>query len=180
MTLVVEGNTKLVREAHRRHALNVLQSDLSRIPLQDAAASVVCLLDVIEHLDSPRATLLESRRVLGPNGLLIVNVPGHPRLWSAADEALGHVRRYTRSSLRAELERAGFDVVFLSHIFSWLFLPVWARRRLHRGEPQLGLDVDSAIVDRTALLLTRIERAVVNRVPLPAGTSVLCVATPHG
>jgi len=180
MTLVVEGNTTLVREAQRRHALNVLQSDLSRIPLQDAAASVVCLLDVIEHLDSPRATLLESRRVLGPNGLLIVNVPGHPRLWSAADEALGHVRRYTRSSLRAELESAGFDVVFLSHIFSWLFLPVWARRRLHRGEPQLGLDVDSAIVDRTALLLTRIERAVVNRVPLPAGTSVLCVATPHG
>jgi dolichyl-phosphate beta-glucosyltransferase len=180
MTLVVEGNTALVREAQRRHALTVVQSDLSHIPLQDATASVVCLLDVIEHLDSPRATLLEARRVLAPGGRLIVNVPGHPRLWSAADEALGHVRRYTRTSLRAELQGAGFDVVFLSHIFSWLFLPVWARRRLHRGEPQLGLDVDSAIVDRTALLLTRLERAVVNRVALPAGTSVLCVATPHG
>ena len=180
MTLVVEGNTALVREAQRRHALTVLQSDLSRIPLQGETASVVCLLDVIEHLESPRATLLEAHRVLAPNGQLIVNVPGHPGLWSAADEALGHVRRYTRASLRAELEGAGFDVVFLSHIFSWLFLPVWARRRLHRGEPQLGLDVDSAIVDRAALLLTRLERAVVNRVPLPAGTSVLCVATPRG
>jgi dolichyl-phosphate beta-glucosyltransferase len=179
LTLVVEGNAALALEAQRRHALTVVQSDLSRIPLQDATASVVCLLDVIEHLDSPGATLLEARRVLVPNGRLIVNVPGHPRLWSAADEALGHVRRYTRESLRAELQGAGFDVVFLSHIFSWLFLPVWASRRLHRGKPQLGLDVDSAIVDRTALLLTRLERAVVNRVPLPAGTSVLCVATPH-
>ena len=178
MTLVVEGNAALAREAQRRYALTALQSDLSRIPLQDSTAAVVCLLDVIEHLESPRATLLEARRVLAPNGRLVVNVPGHPRLWSAADEALGHVRRYTRASLRAELEEAGFDVVFLSHVFSWLFLPVWARRRIHRGEPQLGLDVDSAIVDRAALLLTRIERAVVNRVPLPAGTSVLCVATP--
>jgi hypothetical protein len=109
-----------------------------------------------------------------------VNVPGHPRLWSAADDALGHVRRYTRASLRAELEAQGFEVLFLSHVFSWLLVPVWARRRSHAGEPQLGLDVESRAVDATALLLTRLERAVINRMALPFGTSVLCVARRAG
>ena len=174
--LVVEGNFELLRQARHRHALAVAQSDLRHVPLAAESASAVCLLDVIEHLAEPAATLQEAWRLLSPDGRLVVNVPGHPRLWSAADDALGHVRRYTRSSLRAELEAQGFEILFLSHVFSWLLVPVWARRRGRAGEPQLGLDVDSPVVDGAALLLTRIERAVVNRVPLPFGTSVLCVA----
>lgn len=174
--LVVEGNLELLRRARQRHALSVAQSDLRRVPLAAQSASVVCLLDVIEHLTEPGPTLQEAWRILTPGGRLIVNVPGHPRLWSAADDALGHVRRYTRSSLRAELEGQGFEILFLSHIFSWLLVPVWARRRGRAAEPQLGLDVDSRVVDGAALLLTRIERVVVGRVALPFGTSVMCVA----
>jgi SAM-dependent methyltransferase len=178
--LVVEGNLDLLRLARHRHALAVAQSDLGRVPLATGSASAVCLLDVIEHLTEPGPTIREARRLLAPDGRLIVNVPGHPRLWSAADDALGHVRRYTRASLRTQLESEGFEVLFLSHVFSWLVAPVWLRRRASGGEPQLGLDVDSRVVDGTALLLTRLERAVVSRVALPFGTSVLCVAQPSG
>jgi SAM-dependent methyltransferase len=178
-TVLVEGNAELARQALSRHGLTVVRSDLVGIPLATGSASVVCLLDVLEHLRDPGEALAEARRLLGARGHLIVNVPGHPRLWSAADEALGHVRRYSRAALRAELERADFDVVFLSHVFSWLVLPVWARRRLPGGETPLGLDIASPAVDVAALLLTRLERAVITRAPLPLGTSVLCVATPR-
>ena len=176
-TFLVEGNAELARQALHRHGLTVVRSNLVGIPLATGSASVVCLLDVLEHLPHPGEALAEARRLLGARGHLIVNVPGHPRLWSAADEALGHVRRYSRAALRAELEREGFEIVFLSHVFSWLVLPVWARRRLPGTETPLGLDIASPAIDATALLLTRLERAVVTRVPLPLGTSVLCVAT---
>ena len=179
-TLLVEGNAELARQALHRHGLTVVRSDLVDIPLATGSASVVCLLDVLEHLPHPGEALAEARRLLGAGGHLIVNVPGHPRLWSAADEALGHVRRYSRVALRAELEREGFDILFLSHVFSWLVAPVWVRRRLPGGDTPLGLDIASPAIDAAALLLTRLERAVVTRVSLPLGTSVLCVATPRG
>jgi len=41
---------------------------------------------------------------------------------------------------------------------------------------QLGLDQTSPIIDRAALVLSRIERAIVRAVPLPVGTTILCVA----
>jgi len=179
-TILVEGNAELAGRALHRHGLTVVRADLGRLPLAPGSASVVCLLDVLEHLPHPGEALAEARRLLRARGHLIVNVPGHPRLWSAADDALGHVRRYSRAALRAELEREGFDVVFLSHVFSWLVLPVWARRRLTGADAPLGLDIASPALDAAALLLTRLERAVVTRASLPLGTSVLCVATPRG
>jgi dolichyl-phosphate beta-glucosyltransferase len=179
-TLLVEGNAELARQARHRHGLIVVRAGLDHIPLATGSASVVCLLDVLEHLPHPGEALAEARRLLRARGQLIVNVPGHPRLWSAADEALGHVRRYSRVALRAELEHEGFEVVFMSHVFSWLVLPVWARRRLSSGATPLGLDIASPAIDAAALFLTRLERAIVTHASLPLGTSVLCVATAHG
>jgi hypothetical protein len=104
-------------------------------------------------------------------------VPAHQWLWSAADEQLGHHRRYTRSSLRAELTDAGFEPIVLTHVFSWLVAPVWLQRQVRSpGQAELGLDKTSPVVDRAAMVLTMIERLVVGRVSLPLGTSVLCAA----
>jgi SAM-dependent methyltransferase len=176
-TVAVDASGFLVEQAHRRHPLHVARGDTAAVPLADGAAHVVCLLDVIEHLADPGPALDEARRLLAADGILVVNVPAHPNLWSAADEVLGHARRYTRASLRDELERHGFAVTWMSHVFSWLYVPVWAKRRLRPGdEPQLGLDARSPLLSAASLVLTRLEWAVVSRAPLPVGTSVLCVA----
>jgi 2-polyprenyl-3-methyl-5-hydroxy-6-metoxy-1,4-benzoquinol methylase len=178
-TLVVEGSAPLVHRAGHRHGLAAAQALVHPLPVADGAASVACFLDVLEHLDDPGAALRETRRALRPGGLLVVTVPAHRWLWSEADELLGHVRRYTRSTLRRELEAAGFTPSLLSHVFSWLVAPVWVTRRLGRGGPSsLGLDRSSPLLDAVALVLTTAERAACRRVPIPFGTSILCVARP--
>jgi dolichyl-phosphate beta-glucosyltransferase len=176
-TLALDGNAQLVDLMTRRHALTGALGDTSRVPVASGSASVVCLLDVIEHLTDPVPTIREAARVLADDGRLVVNVPAHPRLWSPADEALGHARRYTLRSLRRDLRLGGCEVVWASHVFSWLALPVWIRRRLRAGDaPELGLDVESPLIDRLSMLLTRLEWFVASRVPLRMGTSILCVA----
>lgn len=174
---VLEGNAALVAEARRAHGLAGVQAEVGRLPVADGSAEVICLLDVIEHLVDPMPALHEAARALVPGGRLVVNVPAHGWLWSAADESLGHVRRYTRRSLRHALAEAGFEPALLGHVFSWLVLPVWVTRRVRSGgDAELGLDRTSFAVDRAAMVLTWLERLLLGRVSLPLGTSVLCVA----
>ncbi len=178
-SMALERNIRLALETKRRGAVQAVAGDASRLPIAHQTANVVCLLDVIEHLSDPVPAIREAARILTrANGKLIINVPAHPRLWSSADEVLGHAKRYTRRSLSKEIEQSGCRVVWSSHVFSWLFLPVWLRRRLRPSStPQLGLDVASPTIERLSMLLTRLEWSIVSHVPLFFGTSVLCVAT---
>jgi SAM-dependent methyltransferase len=178
--VVVEGNKQLVGRAHRAYGLNGVRATVECLPLAEDEVEVVCFLDVLEHLAEPRVALQEAWRVLAPGGRLVVNVPAHPWLWSSADEFLGHVRRYTRPTLRAEIERNGFRVRVVTHVFSWLVPLVWFTRRVGREKgPELGLDRTSPLIDSAAAGLTLLERTLVGRLSLPLGTSILCVAEKH-
>lgn len=172
----VDGSELLCRSGRDRHALFTIVALADRLPVGDGTVSVVTALDVIEHFERPELILEEAHRVLADDGLLLVNVPAHQWLWSGADELLGHVRRYTRPLLREQVEDAGFEVLWMSHIFSWLVAPVWVQRRMTGdARRQLGLEATSPFIDRTAMVLTSVERSIVRRLPLPFGTSILAV-----
>lgn len=177
--VAVDGAAVLVRHAHHVNGLPAARCGVAFLPLATASAEVVCMLDVIEHLSDPTAALAEARRVLRASGRLVMTVPAGERLWSAADESLGHHRRYRVSLLRADLAAAGFSPVLVTHAFSWLTPFVWFdRRKADADAPGLGLDRTSLWIDRSALVLTAIERLLLGRVRLPMGTSLLCVALP--
>jgi SAM-dependent methyltransferase len=61
----------------------------------------VLYIDVLEHIEGDRGELEHAAAHLKPGGHLVVLGPAHPRLFSPFDRAIGHYRRYTRSSLRA-------------------------------------------------------------------------------
>lgn len=138
------GNTRVLREhgwdavaleygadgaevAHGR-GLATLRGDATRLPIADASLDLVISFDVLEHLHDDTAAVAEVRRVLRPGGTYLVAVPADPRLWSSHDEAVDHIRRYTRQGLLDLLDRGGFEV---QDVQSWnvLLRPVVALRR---------------------------------------------------
>ena len=138
------GNTRVLREhgwqavaleygldgaevAHGR-GLATLRGDATRLPVADHSLDLVMAFDLLEHLQDDDAAVAEVRRVLKPTGTYLVAVPADPRLWSSHDEAVDHVRRYTREGLLDLLDRNGFTV---TDVRSWnvLLRPVVAMRR---------------------------------------------------
>jgi glycosyltransferase involved in cell wall biosynthesis len=127
---------------------------------RESMDSVVCL-NVLEHVDDDLACARNMYDVLSGNGRAIVLAPQGPNLFGRLDEVLGHRRRYTRESLQAVLERAGFVVekVIGFNRISW---PAWyaAGKLLRRSRLSRGL---LRIFDASVFLWRRIDRML----PLP-------------
>lgn len=83
-------------------------------------------LDVLEHIGARADFLGQMRRVLAPDGRLVVSVPAIPAFYDERDRLSGHYLRYDPATLRAHLAEGGFAVEYLQY-WNWLG---WFQRRL--------------------------------------------------
>jgi SAM-dependent methyltransferase len=165
--------------AARDRGLSSICARLEQLELPDGTLPAIGLFDVLEHLPDPEPLLEEAHRVLAPGGALLVTVPALPRLWSAADERAGHVRRYGRLSLDRLLASRGFERETLRYAFASMVLPVALARTLphrlgRRGRPRLAAELAprGALPRAAWSLLLGIERALTALVSPPLGTSL--------
>ena len=109
------------------------QMDARAIPAV-SAFDVIGAFDVLEHIEQDGEVLKAMHQALRPGGGLLLAVPQHPWLWSAADTLAMHVRRYRYGELEAKVSAAGFRVIFTAS-YTTLLLPLMAVSRfLNRGE----------------------------------------------
>lgn len=71
---------------------------------------LVMAFEVLEHIEDDLVALNQWASWLTPNGTLLMSVPAHPGLWSAADEWAGHYRRYRKSDLVRVVTAAGLKI----------------------------------------------------------------------
>jgi len=70
----------------------------------------VVAFHLLEQIENDERALDRWRQCLKPDGILLTVVPHHPGLYSSLDKALGHRRRYDLNSLKAKLNRSGYEV----------------------------------------------------------------------
>ena len=158
------------------------QSSANALPFPDAVFDAVISLDVfyVREVNDMQA-LRESYRVLKEGGILVINLPAFEFLRGQHDLAVHTRHRYTAKELEQKLSSAGFAIRRLSYWNAFLLPMVFARRRLRRRRvapeiPKSDLVVLPPIVNELLKGLLRIERAMLSRVDLPLGSSVLAVA----
>lgn len=148
------------------------------VPFDDRTYDLVCLFDVLEHIDDDMAALARLQRLLKPGGRLLVTVPAYEWLWSAHDEAHHHRRRYTTARLGARARSAGLVAIRLGYFNSFLF-PLVAlariRGKLRGSHSRSDAAMPSPLVNAALTRLFALERFVVRSVFFPFGTSVAAV-----
>lgn len=169
--------------ARARGLRKVATMDATRLAFPDNSFQILIASDVLEHIEHPAEALKDWRRVLAPNGKLIVFVPAFQALWSSHDEVNQHFRRYSARQLRVALERAGFAVERLSYWNALLTIPgvllkVAERLSGHsaRSGNSGGLVQPSDAMNNLLYRTIALENVLLNYADLPFGTSVFAVA----
>lgn len=85
--------------------------------LKDETFDSVLYIDVLEHIEADQAEMVQAARRLRPGGHLIALSPAHPWLFTPFDQAIGHHRRYTRSTLRA-IAPPGLSPIWVGYLDS--------------------------------------------------------------
>lgn len=134
----------IVVEYLRHEGMNCLGCELAPVPVPDhmkshitvgtdataldsqvrQAVTGLLMFDVIEHIDDATGCISRIAEAFPNAERLLITVPSGPELWSKWDEHFGHFRRYTRSSLRADLEQTGFTPTKFNSFFHSLYIPM--------------------------------------------------------
>jgi 2-polyprenyl-3-methyl-5-hydroxy-6-metoxy-1,4-benzoquinol methylase len=140
--------------------------------------SLITMLDVLEHLDDPRAALLHAASLLAPGGTLVVTVPAFRALWTRHDDLNHHRTRYTRSTLLPLFAAAEMEVLHSRYLFQWAAcakLVVRMKEALIRGEPRPP-QIGAAWINQFLLGLTLAEERLARPLRLPFGSSLMVIA----
>jgi SAM-dependent methyltransferase len=120
MSLLLASHAELVAFEPSKDAFNILQrasgegekfravqniEDLSKFSPFDQ----ILLINVLEHVDDDCSLLLTAKELLRDGGTLTVLSPAHNSLYSKFDASIGHVRRYTKTSLAKRFQLTGFQ-----------------------------------------------------------------------
>lgn len=146
----------------------------NKIPYPDERFDLICLFDVLEHVEEDAEALAALAGRLTPGGRILLTVPAYPWLWSHHDQSHHHFRRYTRASLSKAAAQAGLAVEYLFNFNTLLFPVILGVRGMKRLAGSRASD-DAMPGPRLNGLLTHIfaaERHLVGRIPMPVGVSL--------
>jgi SAM-dependent methyltransferase len=163
----------------------LVHASATDIPFADGRFDLVTAFDVLACLDDARErrALVEMWRVLRPGGAILINTAALRILRGQHAVFASEVRRARRGSLRAALERAGFQIIRLTYTnFSLLpvVLPVrLAQRAMGLTTPEeTGADIllPSRPVNAALSWLVRMEAVALRYMNMPLGSSLLALA----
>ncbi|HEY1588298.1 MAG TPA: class I SAM-dependent methyltransferase, partial [Rhodanobacter sp.] len=117
---------------------------------EEGSFDLICLFDVLEHIEQDTETLVALRPLLAKGGRILITIPAGQWLYGSHDRFLHHKRRYSPRQLRSKLADARLRSVRLSHFNTILFpLAVVARLKdkLFRSATATGAGIPPAFIN---------------------------------
>ena len=107
---LVEEIVKKISDGKLPPICDARVGDISCLKPDEVFDSVI-YVDVLEHVENDREEITRSARHVRPGGHMIILAPAHQYLYTAFDKAIGHYRRYSRTSLDDVMSETGMQLV---------------------------------------------------------------------
>lgn len=161
----------------RHTATGRVAADIGALPFADGVFDAVLCVTVLYHvaIASPAAAVKELARVTKPGGIVALMEPGVRRLFRAHDREVHGARRFSRTDLLDVARSAGLTIELATGAYSFLIPPAAAKAVLERGRQQSDLDNNQSGLGGALSKVAAAERALLRRVSLPAGLSVVVI-----
>ena len=167
--------------AARLPAVKFMQMDARELPFVHEF-DVIGAFDVVEHIKEDEKVLLQIHAALKPDGVVLLTVPQHQWLWSAADDYACHERRYRAVELHQKIKTAGFQLLrstsFVAALLPAMMISRFLRPRINNEnfDATAELKIPSWL-NHLFLQILNLENALIQKgLNFPAGGSRLIVA----
>lgn len=152
----------------------------NEIPFQGQTFDLICIFDVLEHIENDIETLIILKKMLSKNGQILMTVPAYQWLYGIHDELLHHKRRYTAIELRKKFTLAGLIPQKISY-FNTILFPIVAivrlKDKLFGSTFVTGTLVPTAFINKIFTALLSAERFFLRYFNFTFGVSLICVLT---
>ncbi len=163
---------------------DVVAGSVAALGFSNCVFDAIYCADVLQHLDPAAAaqTIAEFARVLRPGGLLLIRTAARRGIGKKKHRDAADYQQWEPAKLRAQLERSGFRVEWMS-LVNWLPSLIADLRAYRNPAPEgdVGLHVGAApLGSRSGLLAAywALERVALLRLGwrLPGGHTLMCLA----
>jgi SAM-dependent methyltransferase len=148
------------------------------IPFSDEKFDLICLFDVLEHIEEDSSTLVALKTLVADGGHILITVPAYQWLWSRHDEFLHHKRRYSARDLRRKITTAGLRIDKISY-FNTLLFPLAAiarfKDRLMGATSASGSEIPADPLNNLLYKIFSAEHYLLGKGSLPFGVSLLAI-----
>ncbi len=154
-----------------------VQADINHVPHgANVFDAVLCVTALCHRMNpDPQAIVDEFARVTKPGGLVCLMEPGGKRLRRGHDDVTHTARRFSLAEMRAMVRGAGLDLVRATGAYSFLVPPAAIMGIVERGKNKSDVGRNESGLGGVLGQAARAERAVLRKVSLPFGLSVIAI-----
>ena len=170
----------------RAHAIskNICKVEYGKLPYEitcDKSFDIICLFDVLEHIEEDIISLTTIHKYLKKGGKIILTVPAYMFLWSKHDVMSHHKRRYNMRQISRMLESTGYNVKYISY-FNFLLFPLILIIRLLETISKIDLrkndlKQENKIVNYLLKKIFSFESKLLPRLSVPFGMSIITIGS---
>ena len=172
----IEMDSFAIKNAQKIYP-NVKQGELpNNIPF-DKKFDLICMFDVLEHIEEDFETIEILRTYLKDDGIMLITVPAYQWLYGTHDKFLHHKRRYMLNNLLPIFKE--FKILKKSYFNTFLFPLVVLSRiidKLSTNKTSMGYATPSKIINKILFLVFKSEKYFLKSLSFPFGSSIILCA----
>ena len=121
----LEPSHYLAAQAKAR-GLKIIEGTVYTQHLDEKSFDMICFWDVLEHVPNPKQDLIQIRKLLKPNGVLLINYPDigtwmakltGKKFWWVTSV---HLHHFTRATIKKLCDMAGYEVFYIKSYWQTL------------------------------------------------------------